>query len=245
MVHYTHKKMKPVISIPRARISYIEITIVLKGELCYYIDGKKTVASEGEAVYIPAGSMRAREASAQACDYLSFNFIYDGEISLPSVVKNAASPEIMLLVTTLDEITSSPYYAAKEKVEHILAAMISILEDRVKSESISKLTRQIIGYIHDNLSEKITLADIGRLTFFSPIYCDTVFKRECGKSIIDYLIDLRIEEAKRQIIERTASLSDIAESVGFGDYNYFSRIFKRRSGYSPSQYRKMVSAGEG
>ena len=244
MVHYTHKRMKPAIHIAHSRIPYIEITIVLRGELCYYIDGRKTLVSEGEAIYIPKGSVRARDGASEASDYVSFNFLLDGEIGLPRIVSGAASHDVMLLLTTLDAITTSPYYNAGDKIEHILATIISILEDKVRSESISPLTRQIIAYIHDNIGRKITLADIGRLTYFSPIYCDAVFKRECGKSIIDYLIERRIEEAKRLIMERTASLSDIAEAVGFSDYNYFSRIFKRRSGYSPSQYRKMITTGE-
>ena len=94
-------------------------------------------------------------------------------------------------------------------------------------------------YIHSDIGRKITLADIGNLTFFSPIYCDTVFKKEVGRSIVDYALDRRIEEARRLLLEGTMPLAEIAEAVGFDDYNYFSRVFKKRCGYSPTAYRRL------
>lgn len=244
LIYFNHNRTKLAAPIPEANIPYIELTIVIKGTLSYYIDDRRVVVTDGEAVFIPMTATRARDGRDEPTDYVSFNFRTDDKISLPIHIKNATPSDIMLLITSLDGIAASPYYNTRDKAEHLLATILSILEDRVRSERFTPLTRQIIGYIHDNLGKKITLADIGRLTFFSPIYCDTVFKRECGKSIIDYLIDRRIEVAKRLIMERATSLTDIAEAVGFSDYNYFSRIFKRRQGYSPSEYRSMISTGK-
>lgn len=244
LLYYNHNRTKPAGFIHKRRIPYVELTIVLKGRLNYIIDGENVTVSEGEAIFIPRGTERSRAANIDVADYVSFNFVLEEDIKLPSLVGDATNSDVLLMITALDSISASPYYNLKDKAEYLLAVIISILEDRVRNESFSALTRQIIGYIHDNLGKKITLRDIGEQTFFSPIYCDTVFKRECGKSIINYLIDLRIEEAKRLIMERATSLADIAEAVGFSDYNYFSRIFKRRSGYSPSEYRKMITIGE-
>ena len=115
-----------------------------------------------------------------------------------------------------------------------------ILEDRSRTHNLNAITQKIIKYIHANLDKKITLDDIGDLTFFSPIYCDTVFKRDMGKSIIDYLLDERIEYAKKLLLDDSLGLSQIALQIGFSDYNYFSRVFKARSGISPSKYRNMA-----
>ena len=97
-------------------------------------------------------------------------------------------------------------------------------------------------YLHKNLARRITLADIGRMTFFSPVYCDTVFKKDMGVSIIDYLLSRRIAEAKKLLIEGTFSLSEIAKQTGFSDSNYFTRVFKKRTGYTPTEYRKIYAA---
>jgi two-component system response regulator YesN len=61
-----------------------------------------------------------------------------------------------------------------------------------------------------------------------------------GCSIIDYTLSLRINRAKNMLAAGTHTLSQIAERVGFEDYNYFSRVFKKRTGYTPSGYKKML-----
>ena len=114
------------------------------------------------------------------------------------------------------------------------------LQSHLKTQSLHPLVSKIVRYLHENMSQKITLADIGQHTFFSPVYCDTVFKQEMGRSIIDYLLEKRIDEAKKLLIEGTVPLRQIAEAVGFPDYNYFARTFKKRTGYTPIQYRSMI-----
>ena len=88
----------------------------------------------------------------------------------------------------------------------------------------------------------MTLKEIGEMSFFSPIYCETVFKRETGKSIIDYATEVKIDTAKNNLVDYSIPLSEIAENLGFNDYNYFSRVFKARSGYSPREYRKLFTS---
>ena len=96
---------------------------------------------------------------------------------------------------------------------------------------------EIANYLSRHYSEKLTLDDISRETFFSVAYCECEFRKAFGKSIINYLIDLRISEAKRLLTETSMSCSVIANMVGFDDANYFSRVFKKRIGLSPLRYR--------
>ena len=63
-----------------------------------------------------------------------------------------------------------------------------------------------------------------------------MFKKHEGVSIINYLISQRITEAKRLLIEGSTSLKDVATLVGYNDYNYFSRIFKKNVGCSPKDF---------
>ena len=86
---------------------------------------------------------------------------------------------------------------------------------------------RILAFLKRHMGERITLADVGTLTYFSPVYCDTVFKKDTGRSIVDYLLEMRVTEAKSLLLEGELTLKEIAERTGFGDSNYFSRIFKR------------------
>ena len=119
-------------------------------------------------------------------------------------------------------------------MSHLLGCLLVNLKNNLKRQSTHPLVEKIKIYLHENISEKITLSDIFRHTFFSAIYCDSVFKRETGRSI-DYLLDKRINGAKQLLTEGTLSLQQVSESVGFTDYNYFCRTFKKRTGYPPVQ----------
>jgi two-component system response regulator YesN len=63
-----------------------------------------------------------------------------------------------------------------------------------------------------------------------------------GRSIVDYIIEKRVEEAKKLILLDTMSLRIISDTVGFSDYNYFARTFKKRSGYTPLEYKKKFTS---
>jgi len=240
LIYSRHNVGKPPLHSTLRHIPFNDLTIVLDGSLEYTVNGNKYEICGGDIIFISSGSAYVRKNTDEIVDYVSFNFNVLDEIHLPVQLKNAVHSEARLLIAAFDKIQSRSYLDNTEKISHLLACLISIFEDRVRAQSFNPLTLNIIKYIHNNLEEKITLEDIGRLTFFSPVYCDTVFKRETGKSIIDYLIDERIDMAKKLLLENTLPLSKISEQVGFNDYNYFSRVFKARSGYSPSAYRQMA-----
>lgn len=221
-------------------IPYTDLTIVIKGSITYEVDGEEITLGEGDIIFMTEGAKSGRCRSGKNVDYISFNFKSEHKYDIPTVVRKAVHSEALLLIAAYDKIESRKYLDNREKTENILACLLSVFEDRVRTENFNPLTIKIIKYINANLSSRITLEDIGALTFFSPIYCDTVFKRETGHSIVDYIIEKRIEEAKKLMLDGAMCFAKVAEAVGFSDYNYFSRVFKKRSGYTPSAYRKMV-----
>ena len=64
-----------------------------------------------------------------------------------------------------------------------------------------------------------------------------MFKKETGKSFVSYVTDYRMEQAARLLIETNEKSYVIAQKVGYTDPNYFSYVFKRKFGVSPSKYR--------
>ena len=111
------------------------------------------------------------------------------------------------------------------------------ISDNMIARGKVPLSTEIANYLIRHYNERITLDDISKETFFSVAYCESEFQKAYGKSIIQYLIDLRISEAQKLLMETSLPCSVIANMVGFDDANYFSRVFKKRIGYSPLQYR--------
>jgi YesN/AraC family two-component response regulator len=171
-------------------------------------------------------------------DYISFNFTSLPEHDLPVKIENGASGEVKMLVAACDEILKK-HPDGEELAEPLLECVLGLLQSNLKRDK-NPSTAQIARFLRENLGQKITLADVGKITFFSPVYCDTVFKKETGKSIVEYLLDERVSEAKKLLLEGVLPLKQIAEQVGFPDYNYFARTFKKRTGFTPLEYRKTV-----
>ena len=229
--------------IPPSNIRYYELTLLLHGELSYTADGARLDMKSGDVICLPPDTLRTREAGGERSDYISFNFTSQEPIELPLMLEGAVGNDVLLLIAACDEIsrTPTPDTDTMEKISHLLSCILLIMKDRERQTEYSPLTLKIMQYLQTNFSERITLEEIGRLTFFSPNYCENVFKREMGRSVIDYLLEIRMEAAKRLLSEGSLSLGAVAEAVGFDDYNYFSRVFKKRTGYTPTEYKKLIS----
>ena len=232
--------------IPPSTIRFYELTLLLRGTLHYTANGKRLDMVEGDVICLPPDTLRTREEGEEKSDYISFNFTSEEAVELPLKMEKAIGNDILLLIAAYDEIfrklLSDSDSDSKEKSAHLLCCILLILKDRVKETSYNPLTLKRMHYLHSNFSRKITLDDIGKLTFFSPNYCENIFKCETGRSVIDYLLEIRMAQAKRLLAERVCSLSDVSEAVGFDDYNYFSRVFKKRTGYTPREYRKLITS---
>ena len=239
LTYARHNPSAPATAILPSPFLYYDLTLVLNGNLVYEIDGKEVLLQSGDAILISPGNVRMRHAATESTDYISFNFTTERELALPAHLEHVLHGDALFLISAFDKINVRSYLDHKEENEHLLACLLLVLENRIRSRSIHPLVRTIMKYVHEHLSERITLEDIGRETFFSPIYCDALFKKETGRSIIDYVIEKRIDEAKRLLLGEEIPLAVIAEQLGFRDYNYFSRAFKKRCGYTPSAYRRL------
>jgi two-component system response regulator YesN len=71
----------------------------------------------------------------------------------------------------------------------------------------------------------------------SQSYFSTVFKKELGISFSDYVIQMRIDKAKEMFIANDCKISYVANALGFNDPSYFSRVFKKVTGQTPSEFR--------
>ncbi len=86
--------------------------------------------------------------------------------------------------------------------------------------------------------EKITIADVASEIGVSPSHFMKYFKNTMGTSFIDYLNEYRLSMASRLLLSSDVSILDIANEAGFDNLSYFNRLFKKRFGITPSNYRK-------
>lgn len=96
-------------------------------------------------------------------------------------------------------------------------------------------------YIELNFSEPIGLSDIAAAANLSTTYFHSVFSSLYGKTPHAYLLECRVENAKKMLWSSENDLCDIAVACGFGCQQYFTKVFRRETGLTPGQYRKRAS----
>ncbi len=237
--YYRHNKYGPQKNIDSHQIKFHELTFLLDGKMSYHIDGEKYDMVSGDIVYLPPGSIRQRNIGNGHNDYISINFYANKRIALQSHISNGITEEIKLLLAYLDTEQRNPTNINLKKMNYLLEAMIMQIFDNIMASSKTSLSTQISNYLICHYSERISLEDISKETFFSVAYCESEFRKAFGKSIINYLIDIRIAEAKKLLNDTSLPCSTISSMVGFDDASYFSRVFKKRIGCSPLKYRSM------
>lgn len=232
-IFYRHNKSGTAPAVEKSVISFFDLTFVLSGSLFYYINGERIDIRANEGILIPLGALRERESSA--AEYISFNFTETEVLDIPLHFYEIPY-ESKLLFRICDELQKN-YSSYEQKISPALEMILDSLRENNKKRSELPVVGQIKKYIREHLAEKITLEKISVFTGYTPNYCDHLFRKETGVSIIRYVIAERIVEAKRLLTEGALSLTDISFSVGFEDYNYFSRVFKKHEGVSPSAFR--------
>ena len=102
----------------------------------------------------------------------------------------------------------------------------------------------IIHYLRQNYSMPLTLDTLASLAAVSPSYLERLFRRHLHTSPMRCLRQIRIQEAKKLLIQSAFSIEDIACRVGIPDASYFWRLFRKETGFSPSEYRRFLKNPE-
>ena len=93
------------------------------------------------------------------------------------------------------------------------------------------------NYIKRNCAEKLSLDSLAREVFLSKSYLSSIFKKETGISLTEYITKVRVEKSKKLLLEDNASLINISSQCGFKDQSYFTKVFKKETGVSPKRFR--------
>lgn len=123
-------------------------------------------------------------------------------------------------------------YRLQEIVEEFTEAMFH----QIPSKN-NEVIKKAIKYITKNFSRQITLEEVSSVVHLSPSYFSSLFKECTGSTFKEYLNMIRVEESKRLLSNTDYSIIDIAIATGFESHSYFTKIFKRYTGYTPKQFR--------
>jgi len=127
----------------------------------------------------------------------------------------------------------------RQRLKQWAAVWIECLET-IGQDKNSLIIQRCKEYLDKHYMEELSLEKIAAMFHFNPSYFSNLFKQKTGVNLTDYIINLRIEQAKRKIAASDARVADVSREVGFRNTAYFIKMFKRRTGLSPNRYRQMA-----
>ena len=156
---------------------------------------------------------------------------------------------IMKVYSLLDVLASEP--DGFEQFQRLLQILYTLSNDegaRVLASSSfanmehnveSRRVRKVQEYINAHYSEEIRLEDCAAMVGMSPSAFSRFFKQHTGRTLMDYIIDIRLGNAARLLVDTTMGISEISYACGFNNLSNFNRAFKSRRGYTPRDFRTL------
>jgi two-component system response regulator YesN len=112
------------------------------------------------------------------------------------------------------------------------------IADQRKNE-INRPIKEAQKYINEHYTSNISLEEVSSIIGFNATYLSTLFKKETGMNFLEYVTIARIKSAKQLLADSKKSTLDISHEVGYCDFKHFTKQFKKVTGLTPSEYRKL------
>lgn len=237
-------------------LNFYNLMLIYDGKAEFTCNDKIFNASKGDLVFYKPGDLRkGRTFSDNLVKCFAVDFLYTCPIlintkwsfmhhELPFNNTQKINDEYLFsrlvdLFTLLTRSALSNKIKNEIKERSIFCDILSLLfqykEGNHYSYSNIRKVDKIINYMAANYSQNITLKKLSDYAQISPSYLGSIFKKVTGKSVIDYLIEIRINKAK-SLLKDGFTVTETSTLVGFNDIFYFSKAFKKHEGISPSQY---------
>lgn len=117
--------------------------------------------------------------------------------------------------------------------------MVSDIENAKEEKELSPLVQDCMIYIREHYYERINISTIAEKLYVNKSYLGTAFKKETGTSILETITRYRLDKAVELMQKTRYKLFEISEKVGFEDPAYFTNVFTKYMGISPSAYRSL------
>ncbi len=249
----------------------IECIYILEGEMFYNINGKEHLLKEGDILFVNSGQLHYGFSNKRhECHFYCFIF-HPALLNVNKtmyrrfvrpIIENtgyeywlfSSSSDVgMQLSSYLAEITEIPYQKTPVSVYRITGifqqiwsilfqnaeSTFTILDPDVSSDIL--LQKKMVTFIRENYAENIELNDIAASANISRNKCCQLFQRMLQASPISYLNSYRLEISCHLLKNTNYKITQIAISCGYNHCSYYSKIFAKKYGCTPNEYRKAAS----
>ncbi len=224
------------------------------------VDGRKVIPHPGALIPTNPGQSHGAEGDftiySSLCLYIPKKHFTNIAYSITGVkdlfFSNKANPYSKVLQTLVNQfIQESREQKAgyRHLLESLSTQIIVELLRHTDNNTIEKMNRRetgarlnilkVVEYLHDNFNQDFTNEELLNIANLSPYYFIRLFKKETGKTPQQYLVELKIDKAKELLAFSNYSVTEICFLCGFSEHSHFSKVFKKLTGLTPLNYRKL------
>lgn len=248
----------------RKKLGIYDLLMIVEGELHIGEDGQEWALQKGDTLLL---APEAEHYSVKPCEenttFYWVHFEHDIPPVQPNLIVQAEElPSLLLPFNNsytlrlpkhahlsspaathilMEQLLALPMTNSFWQEQRYLTDLLSMLEENENNEAglaATRLAERASAYIHEHYREKVTNAALASALHFHINYIVRCMKSRYGRTPLEYLQDVRLEQAKRLLITTEWSIERIAEDIGFRYTPYFSACFKQNVGISPFQFRK-------
>ena len=227
---------------------HIEILYFKNGKCTFNCSGNKYTATKGDFICVNSREIHSH-FSPETTDYIClliyphfFSDVDFPDVTICNYIKD--DKEISQIMNKLEYEYDNYSVCSDMIIKGLVYTLVAYLVRNYSKPAVSKHNLELFAkaetYIESHYSERITRDDIAKLCYVSNSYISRYFKDITGKTLMEYINEYRIKKSMTRIEEGNVSISSIALLSGFEDINYFSRVFKKVTTMTPSQYKKLV-----
>lgn len=104
-------------------------------------------------------------------------------------------------------------------------------------EEEADAAERVHSYIMENISEELSVEELARKVYLSQNHLARVFKKKYGKTVVEFIMEYRLALAEELLKDTKFTVTEVSAKIGYPNYAYFTKLFKKYSGYTPSAYR--------
>ena len=187
-----------------------------------------------------APAVRGGRLTDDACRQIKNTFIVSTTLTSRAAIRGGVDVEEALSLSD-SYIRKCEILSTAEQILNLQYRMVldytSRVEKQKASEGSSKLINDVTKYVRKNISGRTSVEDMARSMFISRTHLAAKFKHQSGITLTDFILTEKINEAKRLLTYTDKSLLAIGEYLGFSSQSHFTKVFKKYSGKTPSEYK--------
>ena len=213
----------------------------LKGTETYNFADKKISTGPDTIIYIPKGEKYTIDFKDEESIVIAIDFeALPGTTTRPFCVKMENTTDIKAYFSDAEKtwIRKKPNYPAmcKSYIYRVISLLINHEVYYSNSDGYNKISAAV-EYLHKHyLENTFRIGKLFEMSDISPRYFETLFFKEFKTTPKEYVTSLKIAQAKELLKSEKYSVGEVATQLGFGDIYHFSKIFKAKTGYTPTDY---------